>query len=157
SAARRNVAKALRNGIQATDRISQSDWDRIYEIYSSNCQERGIPLKPRACIDYWSGANTGRMRTYAASLSGRIIAGLMVLWGPQTVSYYLPCVDHEFGSLQPLPLLIDHACRDAIRHGKRYWNWEGSPGRDSGVYRFKEKWGSVELPFEVVVVPLANR
>jgi hypothetical protein len=156
SAARRNVAKALRNGVQVTDRISPADLDRIYDIYSCNCAERGIPLKPRICIHAMSSASSGRVRTYTASLDNRIIAALMVLWGPQTASYYLPCVDHEHSSLQPLPLLINYACSDAIQHGKRFWNWEGSPGQASGVYRFKQKWGSVELPYEVVVVPLMD-
>ena len=85
-----------------------------------------------------------------------MIGALIMLWGPKTASYYLPCSSTEHRSLQPGTLLIDHACRDAIEHGIRYWNWESSPDRGGGVYRFKKKWGAIELGYSVTVVPLAG-
>jgi len=85
-----------------------------------------------------------------------MIGALIMLLGPKTASYYLPCSTAEHRSLQPGTLLIDHACRDAIACGIRYWNWESSPDRDGGVYRFKKKWGSIELAYNVTVVPLGS-
>ena len=43
--------------------------------------------------------------------------------------------------------------RDAATAGLRFWNWEGSPSRDSGVYRFKAKWGSSASPYRIYVRP----
>src|SRR5207245_8037135 len=130
----------------------------IFDIYEANCTQYGIPLKPRSCIESLvaAAASSCRIRAYSAKLAGRMIGALIMQWGPKTASYYLPCSSAEHRSLQAGTLLIDHACRDAIAHGIRYWNWESSPNRDGGVYRFKKKWGAIEVPYSLTVVPLAS-
>lgn len=151
-----DITKAVNRGVTVSDEVTPEDLAEVYRIYARNCEERGIPLKPWAAVEALGRAGPRRVRAYTARLNGQIIAGLLVLWGPETVSYYLPCVDVRHRSLQPVTLLIDRACRDAARAGLRYWNWESSPGRESGVYQFKKKWGSDEAPYEIVVIPLTD-
>ena len=80
-----------------------------------------------------------------------MIGGLLIIHSPLTVSYYIPCTRTSARTLQPGALLINRASLDAQAHGIRYWNWEGSPSREDGVYRFKEKWGSVEGAYRIYV------
>jgi len=74
-----------------------------------------------------------------------------VLWGPRTVSYYLPCTLAEARALQPGAALIDHAATQARVAGRILWNWEGSPNRECGVYKFKARWNAREVPFRIRV------
>jgi hypothetical protein len=155
---RYDLRKAHAAGVEVSAGVGPHEVDDLYDIYKANCTQYGIPLKPRSCIESLVRAapSSRRIRTYSAKLAGRMIGALIMLWGPKTASYYLPCSIAEHRALQPGTLLIDHACRDAIAHGIRYWNWESSPNREGGVYRFKKKWGSIELAYSVTVVPLAS-
>ncbi len=155
---RYDLRKAHAGGVEVVAGVGLHEVDDLYEIYKTNCTQYGIPLKPRSCIEALvrAASSSRRIRTYSAKLAGRMIGALIMLWGPKTASYYLPCSIAEHRALQPGTLLIDHACRDALAHGIRYWNWESSPDRGGGVYRFKKKWGSIELPYRVNVVPLAS-
>jgi hypothetical protein len=74
---------------------------------------------------------------------------LLLVLSPSTVSYYVPAFELEYRHLQPNALLIDHAMSELCSGSPRVWNWESSPGRESGVYRFKQKWGSEECDYRI--------
>lgn len=91
------------------------------------------------------------MSCYLAFEDTLLAAGLITLWGPRTASYYLPCSTPRARSAQAGTLLIDLALKEARKRGLRYWNWESSPSIDSGVYRFKSKWGSIGSDYRTYV------
>ena len=153
---RYDLRKAARSGLRVTAGLDDSDVDQMFQIYAQNCEDYGIPAKPKECVQYLCLHGGKRVGSYGAYLDDRMIAGLLVLAGPKTVDYYLPCSEHQHRSLQANTLLIDRACRDATARDVRYWNWEGSPSRDSGVFRFKKRWGAEEASYEVAVVCLGD-
>ena len=127
----------------------------IYAIYMRNCEDYGIPPKPYACVEELvrSGASHNRTATYIARKDGQIIGALIMIYSPITASYYLPCSIHDFRSLQPTSLLIHHAMMESKKRGLAYWNWEASPSRESGVYKFKKKWGSEDGSYSIYILP----
>jgi hypothetical protein len=127
----------------------------IYAIYIRNCEDYGIPPKPYACVEELvrSSASNNRTATYIARKDGQIIGALIMIYSPITASYYLPCSIHEFRSLQPTSLLIHHAMMECKKRGLAYWNWEASPSRESGVYKFKKKWGSEDGSYSIFILP----
>ena len=153
---RYDIRKAEKAGVAVEPAIRAEDLDAVYALYRRNCEDNGTPLKPRECLESLLRAGPERAAAYSARLDGKLIAALLVLKGPRTASYYLPCSDPEHRGLQAGTLLADRACRDAMSAGLEYWNWEGSPGRDSGVYKFKRKWNAEEIPYEISVVRLAE-
>lgn len=149
----RNIGKAKKSGVEISSDITPGRVDTFYTIYEQNCQDYGIPLKPRKCVDFLVservlGRYTG---IYFAFHEGEMIGGVLVIWGPLVASYYIPCVLAEARTLQPGPALIERAIQEARARGIRFWNWESSPSRDSGVYQFKKKWGSVEGTYRIYV------
>lgn len=112
----------------------------MLEIHEQSCRENGTTAKPRECFETLLGGaqRAGRLLNYVARLDGKVIGALLVVLGPQTASYYTLCTDPEYRTFQAGPLLIDRAMDDALALGLRYWNWEASPGPDSGVYKFKK-------------------
>jgi hypothetical protein len=44
----------------------------------------------------------------------------------------------------------------AAGRGVRIYNWQSSPSRDSGVYRYKRQWGSREAPYTYVTRRLCD-
>ena len=150
-----DIRKAKKSGVTISTEITPQNMDMFYSIYKKNCEDYGIPLKPRLAIksllDGSDSAN--RARAYFAFHENSIIASLFVLFSPLTISYYLPCALHSVRSLQPGAALIHRAMQDAQERGMQYWNWESSPSRDSGVCKFKKKWGSIESGYRIYVVP----
>ena len=146
----RNLRKAERSDITVTGEVTDSRISDLYAIYRQNCADYGIPAKSRAVLDALAAQRGRWVHFYFALQSGELmIAALVVLHSPRTASYYLPCSTDAARTLQPTTLLIDRAMRHARAEGLDFWNWEASPSRDSGVYRFKKKWGSLESSYRV--------
>lgn len=150
-----DLRKAEKSGVIIEETCDTALAPDIYEIYIRNCHDYGIPPKPYSCIETLiqkSASNKGTA-TYVARLDGRIIGALIMIYSPITASYYLPCSIHEFRSSQPTSLLIHHAMVESQKRGLKFWNWESSPSRDSGVFKFKKKWGSQDGTYSIFVLP----
>lgn len=155
----RNLRKARREGVQVCKEITAERIDAFYKIYEQNCTDYDISLKPKKCIELLvDEALIGKHTDiYFAYHEEEMIGGLLMIWSPLTASYYIPCTLSESRTLQAGPLLIDHALQDARTRGIRIWNWESSPARESGVFRFKKKWGSLEGSYRIYVQTFQSR
>lgn len=156
---RYDIRKAEKAGVKISSEITIEKVDSLYELYHQNCIDFNIPLKPRSCINALvNEAQKHRQTTfYFAELDGEVIGGLIMIWSPSVASYYLPCAMNEYRTLQPNTLLINHALKEAIERGIKIWNWESSPSKDSGVYKFKKKWGTMDGGYKIYVKPFRER
>lgn len=150
-----DIRKAKKQNIVIRDIESQLELDEVMSIYEKNCVDYGIPVKPKVClIELLKYSKTTKnVGFYVAELDNKIIGGLIVLYSESVVSYFLPCSIHEFRSFQPMTLLINYAINIANEKGIKYWNWESSPSIESGVYKFKKKWGGDDLGYRIYVLP----
>jgi len=149
------LRKAERAGVTIVTEVTPERIETFYAIYGQNCAEFGIPQKPKNCVEFLSRPDMIGQHTdiYFAFHEGEMIGGLLILRSPLTISYYIPCSLPNVRILHPGDILIHRAMQDARGRGLRFWNWESSPSRDSGVYRFKKKWGAVESPYRIYVQP----
>jgi hypothetical protein len=156
---RYDLRKAQRLGVTVLTEVTTERMATFYSIYEKNCHEFGIPLKPQTAVEWLSRAERVRKHTrlYFAFHEGQMIGGLMMIWSPKVASYYIPCSLTEARSLQPSTVLIDAAMAEAREQGIEFWNWESSPGRDSGVYQFKKKWGAIESEYRIYIQTFAGR
>jgi hypothetical protein len=140
-------------GVKISKDITPERVETFYAIYERNCKDYDIPLKPKKCVEFLvdKGVRSKHAGIYFAFYEGEMIGGLLVIWSPLTASYYIPCTLANARTLQPGAALIEQAIDDARARGIQIWNWESSSSRESGVYRFKEKWGSVEGSYRISV------
>lgn len=150
---RYDIRRAASLGVTVDETVDEARLAEFYALYRQNCADAGIPLKPFSVLETLA-RSPREARFLFAYHDGRMVAGLLNLWGPQVVSYYMPCTLADARALQPGSLLIDRAAADARAAGRRWWNWEGSPDRDCGVYRFKQRWNAEENAFRIHIVPL---
>jgi GNAT acetyltransferase-like protein len=145
--ARRNVAKALRAGIEVS--VENDALDSLAAIHRRGMAAIGgraksdaffaaVPQHFRAGTDY---------ELYVARLDGRVVAGLLLFHFGETVEYYVPASDLEHRALQPLSAILARAMADAADRGARSWNWGGSWLRQESLMRFKKKWGGQPLRY----------
>lgn len=148
SSARRNINKAIREGI--TVDTGRQYFDRLRQLHQENMQIiGGLPktddffeLVPEMFVE-----NEDYV-LYAALSGETMIAGLLVFLFHKTAEYYVPAIDEQYRSIQPLSLLVQAAMIGAIDRGIRVWNWGGSSVGQIGVYRFKRKWDAREGKYE---------
>jgi hypothetical protein len=53
-------------------------------------------------------------------------------------------MDSAYADIAPNFLNTDESLRAARKIGVQYYNWQSSPSRESGVYRYKQQWGATE-------------
>ncbi len=148
---RYDIRRAASLGVTVRPIEAATELDAIWELYRAGCEEAGIPIKPRDHVRrlYESAGDHGVF--LAAEHDGEIIAGLICLQGGGVLSYYLPCTRVDKRSLQPGLLLLDRAVAIARTAGCRILNFEGSPGVESSVHRFKARCGGQPVPYRVLV------
>ena len=149
----KNIRRAIKEGVEVKTGAEPGLLREFYGIYKQNCLDYDIPLKPFACLEslFTAAHAKDHASIYYAYRQGQMISGLIVLNSALTASYYVPCALASARQYQPSTLLIQKAMQDLMQKGIQYWNWEGSPSREDGVYRFKEQWGGPEYPFRVYI------
>ena len=153
SSIKHDLRRARRLGVTVSSELDPQRLDTFYAIYGKNCADYGMPVKPRRCLELLAQPGVLGRHTQLdfAMRDGQVIAGLLTVRAPATASYYIPCTLREARTLQPGTVLIDKAVQHMRAAGVLTWNWESSPSRDCGVYRYKRKWNSVESAYRIYV------
>lgn len=97
-----------------------------------------IPRHFRANTDY---------RIYTARLDGELVAAVLVFYFNHTVEYYTPVICKQYRETQALSAAIFTAMTEASIKGYHRWNWGGTWLSQEGVYRFKKRWATQDLPY----------
>jgi len=148
-----DIRKAEKEGVTISTNVTSEKVDKLFEIYHQNCEDFKIPEKPKACIEFLAAEakSSENISFYFAEIDGKLIGGLIMIWSKSVASYYLPCSLNEYRSIQPNTLLIAHALNVAKEKRIKIWNWESSPDKESGVYKFKKKWGSSDGEYSIFI------
>lgn len=148
SSARRNVAKATREGVAV--QIDHAQLERLHEMHQANIRAiGGLPKTEKFFALIPEHFVPGQdFDLYVARKDGLVIAGLLLFYFNRTVEYITPAIDADYRALQPLSLILAQAMADASRRGYAWWNWGGTWASQDGVYRFKKKWGAEERRYD---------
>ena len=92
-------------------------------------------------------AQQGKAAILLAKLKDEIIAGIILLFSPDTTYYFFAASAKKYLSLCPNDLLVHHGICLTIRKGIRYFDMMTSQKEDSALMNFKEKWGAQKHPF----------
>lgn len=139
---RNMVRKGEKSG--ADVKISNTDFDFLYETHAENMSKIGGKPKPREffhLIPKFFEAEKD-FNIFTAELNGTKIAALLVFYFKDTVEYYTPVIVNEYRDSQVLSFIIYRVMLDAISKGFKVWNWGGTWKTQEGVYRFKSRWGA---------------
>jgi hypothetical protein len=146
-----DIRRAASLGVTVRTIEAETDLDRVWEIYRQHCEGHAIPVKPRdqvRCLFRTAGPHGVFLM---AERDGDLVAGLICFMGGGVLSFYLPCTRPDARSLQPGLLLLDRAVAMARDAGCRLVNFEGSPGVDGSVFRFKARCGGEPVQYHALV------
>jgi hypothetical protein len=141
ASARRNVQKALRNGVEVE--VENESFAVLETLHVESMTAIGGQAKtPAFFAAVQSQFRPGEdYNLYLARVEGTPVAGLLLFYFGFTVEYYVPAVAVAFRSLQPMAAILRRAMDDAASRGFRLWNWGGSWIEQDSLIRFKSKWG----------------
>jgi len=147
--ARRNVAKAQRCGTRVAVENDQRGLDELQSLHRRSMEAIGVQVKePRffAAVARIFRSGTD-FDVYVARIEEEAVAALLVFYCGRTVDYYVPAVDPEYRSEQPMAAILVQAMSDAAGRGFAHWNWGGSWPSNESLQRFKAKWGGVRCEY----------
>ena len=152
----RNLRRAEQAGVVLESAATSSPLDEWYEIHLRRHRELGVAPLPRALF---SGildtlGPRGKAELLLARLEGKVISGCMYIRHRAIQDVFLLAMDSSCARFSPNYLITDHSIRRAAASGVRIYNWQSSPDRQGGVYRYKEQWGAREASYSFLTLLL---
>lgn len=146
----RNLARAKAAGLVARVLDSAADVDRLYAVHVKRHAELGAAPLDRRLLE-----NIARVLMPAGNAAFVVVESPegLASWGVyvrhrEVMDVLRLNMDSAFSGLSPNFLNTDASLRLARDLGVRTYNWQSSPSRAGGVYRFKEQWGAKETTYE---------
>ena len=146
---KKNIIKAKEAGFSSKlceDLIEFKRWVRIHE---QRHQEIGIKPLPEPLLTsiYTDLCQRDRGFLQLVMKGDEIAAGCLFVHHREICDAFMLSVNSKFSNQSPNYYLIQEAMFTMWRRGIRYFNWQSSPSRESGVYSFKRQWGSRDIPY----------
>lgn len=143
---RRNLKKAHENGL-VVRWGTLNDFPAWYSIHQKRHGELGaIPLPEeilRGILVHVAPRNAGLL---VVEKDGVIIGGVILIWNRAIADVFIMSTSSESLELGANYLLTEFFLKEFKEMHLRWVNWQSCP-RNSGVYEFKVRWGSVEVPY----------
>ena len=147
---RRDIRKAEKSGVSIHEAMNPEEINVLFGLYLET-------MGRNEAYNYWTKnmlqaiyrdlAQQGRATILLAKLKDEILAGIILLFSPETIYYFFAASAQKYLSLCPNDLLVHHAICLTIRKGKRYFDLMTSQKEDVALMNFKEKWGAQKCPF----------
>lgn len=144
---RRNLSKAYDAGVTVQWAEGQ-DIDYWYEIHRERHSQLGaLPLPESLLEGVVTKMKTAGLGDLAvAKIKGQVIGGCAYIWHKKIVDAYMPSGDSNYLKYGINYVAIDFGLRQFAKMGLKWFNWQ-SCMRNSGVYDFKKRWGSLEKTY----------
>jgi len=147
---RRDVRKAEKSGVSINEVTDSEEINILFNLYLET-------MKRNEAYNTWSRkalhsiyrhlVKKGEAKILLAKLRGEIIAGIILLFSPETTYYFFAASIDKYLSLCPNDLLVHHGICLTIREGRRFFDLMASQKDDIALMNFKEKWGAQKHPF----------
>lgn len=144
----RAIRKAERNGVAVREAESLADWKELYSVYKDCVRRWGknaVEVKSWKLYDLFYQRKSPHIKLWIAEYRSNIIGGALCLLSRYGISLFaIPTLEKYF-ALRPASLLnytfIKYGCENGYR-----WIDLGSSGKNRGLERFKEQFGSHPIP-----------
>lgn len=152
--ARRNVAAAMKGGVEAVVDESLDTMDGFRRLYSHTACDRGFDgfyHFPQGYFESMKELLGGDAVIINAVHEGGIIASVLCLQSGAKLSYHLGASMRDRANLRANDLLYWEMIIQAHKRGCRVLQLGGGMGlgSDDSLFRFKSKFATRELPFHI--------
>lgn len=145
--ARNSVRKGLKTGLEVREDASDAAIEWVHSVHEESISSMGGIAKKLSDFHRFRDHLKDGFRCFLGSVDGVDCCGLVILSYRGTIEYFTPVSTQPFRNHQVLPALILEVMALLSAEGNQLWNWGGTWKSQSGVYRFKDRLGSVPRPY----------
>jgi len=149
---RRDVRKAEKLGVAIKELSEKKELDILYDLYVQTMERNNTyPVWSKDAIYsiYAHLLEKDKAKVLFASLNGKYIAGVMLIYSEETMYYFISSSSAKYLSFCPNDLLMHNIILLGIKTGKKKIDLMTSRESDVQLIKFKEKWGAVCHPFYI--------
>ena len=150
SSVRRAIRKAEKSGVVIHEAANPEEIEALFGLYLETMRRNEafhIWTKKMFNAVYRDLTQRGKAAILLAKLKDEIVAGIILLFSPETTYYFFAASAKKYLSLCPNDLLVHYGICLTIRRGIRYFDLMTSQKGDKALMDFKEKWGAQKHPF----------
>lgn len=146
---RNAVRKGLSHLGEVTEDASSEDvFDFLIQEHQTSISQLGGQPKQRYIFENLKTHLSDAVHVYVAyTKENDLAAALLTLEFGDTVEYFTPVVKPEYRESQLLSALIYKVMFKKFTAGFSFWNWGGTWESQTGVHRFKSRFGAEERPY----------
>ncbi|WP_457618710.1 lipid II:glycine glycyltransferase FemX [Lutibacter sp.] len=148
SSIRRNIKKALKNGLQLELSNSQKAMHEFYSLHLITRKKHGIPIQPKHYfINLYSEVIKKDLGTIATvRMANQPIAAAIFLFTDKAILYKYGASNISFLHARPNDFLFYHMIEWAINNRFELFDFGATQIKNQGLMRYKQNWGSVAKP-----------
>jgi hypothetical protein len=145
----RNLRRAHAAGFTLSDCGSDEELEEFHGLVDRRYKELGVAPPSLAFMQAVRRhlEPRGKWRLILVRKDGALVAGAHTVRHHRVMDSFQQGVDSTYRQQSPNFLAVERTLADAVSHGVEIFNWQSSPSRRSGVYAFKQQWGSVDRPY----------
>lgn len=145
----RNVKKANSSDLAFCTLDFDSDGPEMYDLHVRHHTKLGVAPLPKLFLDSIQKymVPDGKAFFWGVRKDQKILSWAVYIGHKDYLDAVRISVDPDAPDVAANYLLVDQSLRKAKALGFKVFNWQSSPSRDSGVYRFKKQWGSLEKEY----------
>lgn len=145
---KRKLMQAESAGLEVREG-SEKEFGQWYDIHERRHREVGAQPLERGLFQniIEKALPLGHAKFLLVYYNEKVIGGCIYICNRHICDAFLMSADSEYIELGTNYVLTHAALTWAYKTGRQIFNWQSSPSRQSGVYEFKRKWDSKEVPY----------
>lgn len=143
------IKKAEAAGFSARLCSTSAEFEAWYTIHVQRAAEiPTAPLDRRLAEHIWRDLGARGCSFLQLVMAGdEIAAGCLMVLHKRVCDVFAVSMNSAHASNAPNYLAVKAAMLEMATRGVKMMNWQSSPRRGDGVYKFKRQWGSEEKPY----------
>jgi hypothetical protein len=158
---RSNLSRALKRaheaGFTVTEAATEEDLRAWHVVHAARHTALGArPLELRLFEGLHRRLSSTQRALWLVRRGDEIASGCFFVLHQDVLDVYMLSAAPAHLEDAPNFLNTEHSLLWAAGRGVKVYNWQSSPARDSGVYRYKVQWGSREASYSFVTRRLCD-
>lgn len=144
---RNAIRKGMATGQVVSQANSEAEWQFLEYQHANAIRRLGGVEKNHSVFDCLRHHLGKRVRLHCGYVDSSLCSALLTLRYGSTTEYFVPVVSPEMREQQVLPHLIAQVMLTDFQNGISSWNWGGTWESQSGVLRFKSRFGATNRKY----------
>ncbi len=145
----RNLKKTASRSFSIGFGESEDDLETWYDVHEKRHRQLGASPLPFSLFQnmFRQLRPQGKAHLLLVKDGDRIASGGFYVRHRNVMDVFMLSMNEDYADRAPNYHNTEHSILWAARQGVRFYNWQSSPSRKSGVYEYKKQWGAEDFGY----------